>query len=101
MRKPRPSELAWGALAAGVSAYEYFAPQDELMTHQAYRWLESDNKFIKYGTYAAIGATALHLANGYDRLRIGNLDPYRAISRFGGTFKNRNRLDPRVGEELY
>ena len=41
MRRPRPSEVAWGVLAGSVVAYEALCPEDELLTNQADRWRES------------------------------------------------------------
>ena len=72
LRKPRPSEVAWAGLVAGITAYEYLAPKGELLTDQAYRNGESENPIVKWGTRVAIGATALHLLNLLPR----KIDPF-------------------------
>lgn len=73
----RTSEKAWAALGIGIAAYEVIAPKDELLSEQVDRWMESDNKLIRYGTPIAIGIVALHLANLLD----DRIDPLHLISK--------------------
>lgn len=73
----RTSEKAWLGLGIGVAAYEVVAPKDELLSEQVDRWLESDNKFIRYGTPLVIGMIALHLANLINE----NIDPLHLLAK--------------------
>jgi len=57
----RPSNAAWAVLGASVAAYEYFAPQDELLSQAVDRALE--RPVARFLVMGAIGATALHLLN--------------------------------------
>jgi hypothetical protein len=61
MRKPRPSTLAWGGIAAGVAAYDVLAPKGETLSERCDSALERPlgRSFV----YAAVGITALHLCN--------------------------------------
>ena len=84
MERPRPSTIAWGTLAAGVLAYDYFCPDGEQMSERADEWVEHP---IKHAAFATIlGATALHLLNRidpkYDFLHhLGKLKPTPEIGR--------------------
>lgn len=77
MNRPRPSELAWAGLAAGVAIYEACAPEGELMTNQAHRWIESENRIVSAATIGAIGITALHLLD----ILPPSADPYHWIGK--------------------
>jgi hypothetical protein len=55
----RSAERAWFALAIGVFAYELFAKEGELLSHQVDRWLESHPVI----TSAVVTMTAAHLLN--------------------------------------
>lgn len=77
MRKPRSSEMAWAGLAAGVAVYEALAPEGELMTNQAHRWIESDNRAVRAATIGTIGITALHLLD----ILPPKVDPYHWIGK--------------------
>jgi hypothetical protein len=55
----RASERAWVALGVGVAAYELLAGENELLSHQVDRWLESHPVV----TTAIVGITAAHLLN--------------------------------------
>lgn len=57
--KPEPSTMAWGAIIAGVSVYEYFAPEGQLLSERVDRAIENHPIAVPL----AIGITALHLAN--------------------------------------
>lgn len=92
MERPRPSTVAWGVLGASVLAYEAMCPEDELLSQQCDRWLDSENKFVKFGTYAVIGATALHLANCFDAVKADKLDPYHQLGRLGRYIKPSREL---------
>ena len=81
----RPSEAAWGAVTAGVIAYEMFAPEDELMTHQAHRWLSHESRVVRAGTRFVLGATALHLL----ALTPPPLDPFTYIGKAAGWITER------------
>lgn len=59
---------AWAALGAGVVAYELVCPVGETLSEGVDRALESH----KWLTIAAIGVTALHLANALPP----QVDPY-------------------------
>lgn len=61
-------------------AYEALCPDEELLSHQCDRWLSSENKLVRYGTYFAIGSTALHLLNIYDHT-VPQADPYGLLMR--------------------
>ena len=75
----RPSTRAWLALAAGVTAFDVLSPPGETMSERVDDWIE-DHKAL---TYAAIGVTALHLAN----LLPPRVDPFHRLT----TFKNRDQ----------
>jgi hypothetical protein len=53
------AEVAWGVMGAAVLAYEWLAPENQLLSHAADRAIEK-HRII---TTAAIGAVALHLCN--------------------------------------
>lgn len=57
MRKPHSANIGWAAIAAGVLAWDLFAP--ETLSEGVDRALERH----KVSTAAAIGFTAAHLAN--------------------------------------
>ena len=77
MERPRPSGVAWSALALGILAYEVLAEDDELLTDQSWRSIDSQNKLRQVSTYFTIGATALHLL----RLLPKSVDPYHYIGK--------------------
>lgn len=61
MERPRPAALAWGALTAGVVAYDVLCPPGETLSEGVDRALE-----LERGRVLALGAiaiTAAHLAN--------------------------------------
>jgi hypothetical protein len=55
----RSSERAWVALVAGVVAYEIYAEDGELLSHQVDRWLE-EHPIL---TWTVTVFTAAHLLN--------------------------------------
>lgn len=74
MEKPRPSTIAWGVLAGGVAAYEYFCPQGETLSENLDPHLETiRGKVLIMG---AVGVTALHLCNLLDQ----RIDPYHRLT---------------------
>jgi hypothetical protein len=80
------AELAWGVIGAGVLAYEWLAPEDQLLSHAADRAIEKHPVI----TTAAIGAVALHLAN---------FIPYEAdIIAIAGKRLNRYKRRQAAGE---
>lgn len=66
-----PSELAWGVLAASIITYDVLCPNGQTLSEGVDRALESH----KVLTLAAIGVTALHLAN----LLPDSIDPFSHI----------------------
>lgn len=61
MERPRPSTLAWGAIGAGVLAYEVLCPKGETLSERLDSPLEKPMK--RAAIMTAIGVTALHLSN--------------------------------------
>lgn len=55
----RSADRAWLTLAAGVLAYEVFAPRSELLSDGCDRYLEGH----PWLTRAVVAMTALHLVN--------------------------------------
>lgn len=92
--RPRPSHLAFGALTAGVLAYEAFCDEDELISRQFDRWLEHENKLVRGATYLSVGATALHLLNVFDNT-IPQADPYRYAMKL---LRRNNTIDKVITE---
>lgn len=76
MERPRPSNAAWLILAAGITAYEYLAPDDELLSNAYDRGLEGRYKYLIIGGTAI---TAAHLLNTFERFGIEQYDPFPAI----------------------
>lgn len=76
MRKPRTSEVAWGALIAGIAAYEYVAPDGELLSDAVDRGLEGRGKYVVMGS---IALTAAHLLNTFERFGVERYDPFPAV----------------------
>ncbi|WP_440220940.1 DUF7427 family protein [Dietzia sp. MNB45] len=74
MERPRPSTAAWGVLAGGVLAYDLLSPNGETLSERCDDWIESH----RAATYAAIGVTALHLAN----LLPQRVDPFYRLTSF-------------------
>tara|TARA_B100001250_G_C19408802_1_gene618090 strand:- start:193 stop:468 length:276 start_codon:yes stop_codon:yes gene_type:complete len=72
----RASEKAWAAIGIGTLAYEIAAPKDELLSEQVDRWMESENRLVKYGTPLIIGIIAAHLTNAIPE----KVDPLHQIS---------------------
>jgi hypothetical protein len=56
----RNSDLAWVALAGGVTAYDLIATDDELLTNAARRYFKSQ----PIATVSTILVTGLHLIGG-------------------------------------
>lgn len=76
---PRPSNVAWGVLGASVAVYEYYAPDNELLSNAVDRALERPiGRVLVAG---AIGATALHLLN----LLPERYDPYHYLAKLKST----------------
>ena len=59
LQKQKASTLAWGALAAGVIAYDVLCPEGETLSEGYDHFLEK-NKLLALG---AIAITAGHLSN--------------------------------------
>lgn len=59
MERPKPSSIAWGAIAAGVTAYDMLCPKGDTLSEAADRGLERH----PIATRLAIGTVALHLLN--------------------------------------
>lgn len=77
----RPSDKAWIALFAGVVIYDLVAPEDEMLSEAADRYL-SDHPII---TTAAVGITAAHLLNLLDRRPWCWIDAFAHIARLGSS----------------
>lgn len=69
--------MAWCVTAAGIAAYEFLAPQSELMSQAVDRGLEKHPVLVT----AAIGLTALHLVNVLDHPWLRWMDPYQSVAR--------------------
>lgn len=78
MERPRPSTVAWGVLAGGVLAYDILSPRGETLSERADAWIDHENLIVRYGTYAAIGVTALHLSN----VLPPGIDPFHQLTRW-------------------
>jgi hypothetical protein len=72
VRPELTSGRAWAAIGLGVLAYEVAAPPNELLSEGADRAL-CDHPYL---TRAAIGLTALHLANALPE----RLDPFHKLT---------------------
>ena len=74
-------DLGWGMLAAGVIAWDVFAP--ETLSSAADRYLE--RPLGRIATLGVVAVVAAHVANGFDHLPIP--DPIQAMSDLlaGGT----------------
>ena len=82
-RLARPSTLAWGAIGAGVAAYEMLCPQGETLSERLDPLLEGRSRYIVMG---GIAVTAAHLMN----LIPDRLDPYeQGLSRVRQSYKRR------------
>lgn len=70
---------AWIALGIGIVAWELSCREGELLSEGVDRALEAHPLL----TRAAIGITAVHLANGFDAAGLSRYDPFKiAIERF-------------------
>lgn len=76
MEKPKPSTIAWCALAAGVTAYDLLCPPGETLSEGVDRALEHPHK--KIVTLGAIAVTAAHLANVLPQ----RVDPYHQLTKW-------------------
>lgn len=84
MRKPRPSEIAWGTLAAGIAVYDYLSPDGETLSEQCDRWIEKP--LGRAALVACVGTVALHLVN-----MIPNPDRYDPLHRLTKRRKRNER----------
>lgn len=75
------AEVAWGVIAAGVAAYEWLAPENQLLSHAADRSMEKHPLV----TSAIVGAFALHLVNVFP----DKYDPINVVGRRLMQFKRR------------
>ena len=73
----RNSTAAWAAIGLGVLAFDMTCKKGDTLSERVDDWLSSEKKAIKVGTYAAIGATALHLAN----LLPERVDPFHQLTK--------------------
>lgn len=78
MERPRQAHIAWAGLVAGITAYEVLCNKGETLSEGMDGWVDSDNKIIRYGTYLAVGATALHLTN----LLPKPIDPFYQATKY-------------------
>ena len=76
MERPRPSSIAWMTLGASVAAYEYLAPDGELLSEAVDRGLEGRHKYLVMG---GIALTAAHLLNTFERFNAEKYDPFPAV----------------------
>lgn len=74
-----PSNVAWGVLAAGVTAYEILAPEGELLSEAVDRAL--DRPYARYMAIGAVAVTACHLLNIFEHFGIEHLDPIHQLGR--------------------
>ena len=77
MERPRPSTLAWGAMTAGIIAYECLCPEGELMT-EGFRDAMRKNKLARIALTGAAFITAGHLTE----LLPERLDPFVGTMRW-------------------
>ncbi|SKY03116.1 Uncharacterised protein [Mycobacteroides abscessus subsp. massiliense] len=71
----RYSEKGWIGLVVYIAAVEYFAPEDEKLSHQFDRWLSSRLGWAI--CHAAVAITGLHLLNYLSE----RVDPYTGFGR--------------------
>lgn len=57
----KKADAAWGAIVAGVVAYDVFCPKGETLSERVDDYMET--RPGKLAAYSIIGATALHLCN--------------------------------------
>ena len=74
MERPRPSTVAWGVLAGGVAAYDYFCPTGETLSERMDDWIDSPK--TKAVALGAVAVTALHLANYLPQ----RIDPFHRLT---------------------
>ena len=72
----RPSTKMWLGIGAAIGAYEYFAPEGELLSEAVDRGLEGKHRALVIG---GIAITAAHLLNIFDHYDMKHLDPYSAV----------------------
>lgn len=81
MSRLRPSDKAWLALAAGVAAWELYAPEGELLSEAADRWMLTH----PWITRVCVATIAAHLCNAipnrYDPLHL-LFDAKRLMRRY-------------------
>lgn len=58
----RPSTKAWGAIGAGIAAYEVMCPKGETLSERLDPLIEG-GRYKRAATLGAIAITALHLSN--------------------------------------
>ncbi len=79
MERPRPSHIAWGALLAGVAAYEVACPQRETFSEGLDSPLE--RPLSRIAIIGAVTITAAHLINVFDTLGIKEYDPFHYLTK--------------------
>lgn len=71
----RQSTLALGALAIGITAYELYCDDDELITYRVSELLK--DKRTRLLTASFIGSTAMHLLGAMPKA----IDPYHYVGK--------------------
>lgn len=84
MERPKPSSIAWGALAAGVVTFDLLAPEGETLSEAVDRGLEGKYKPLVVGV---VGLTALHLLN----LLTPDKDPIHLTATKARSYLHENR----------
>lgn len=79
MERPKPSTIGWAGLLTGVALYEWRCPPGETLSEGIDRVLETR---YKRAIQVAVGITALHLVNGFEKLGIEQFDPIHHMTRF-------------------
>ena len=79
MERPRPSTVAWGVLAGGVAAYDYFCPTGETMSERMDDWL--DKPISRAVAVGAVAVTSAHLLNYLPQ----RVDPFHRLTTLKNT----------------
>lgn len=74
--KPRPSTAMWMGLGVAVGAYEYLAPEGELLSEAVDRGLEGKHRALVLG---GIAVTTAHLLNAFDHYGLEKVDPFSNV----------------------
>ena len=69
----------WVAIAAGVAAFDFLAP--ETLSSAFRRGRESESPAVRIATIGALAITTAHLMGTFDALGLERYDPFNVIDR--------------------